>query len=218
MNWWANVVGTLSLVLAVAAFIAAIRTFGKSKSWLDVELPVREPFLLKKAFGPAELFLVERMKSTSPDGPKMIEQFSTVVIPALRKGLPASIERSPLMRNVWPLFTHMLVDTWSLAVAIRNNGATDVTVLAVEIGNGMRRVETEDREVLGRMTDLLPTPVKLAPDFEVWFPIEKVNAALAGLGITQGEARVRVRTTLKARFTKSLAGLEFSEKPTEVVV
>lgn len=216
MDWWSNIVGTLSLLLAVAAFIWAIRTFGKSKPWLDVELSVREPVSLTKAFGSAGPFLVDLIKSLSPGGPEMVEQFSTEVIPALRKGAPALIEGSPLLSKVWPSFAHMLVDTWSLAVAIRNQGAADVAVLAVEIGNGKRWIEIEDREVLGRMTDLLPAPLKSASDLEVWFPIAKVNTALSELGVAQTEALVRVRTTPKAVFTKSLAGLDFSVIPKEV--
>ncbi|MEJ1229869.1 MAG: hypothetical protein WDM88_03230 [Galbitalea sp.] len=215
MDWWANIVGTLSLLLAISAFIWAIRTFGKSKPWLDLELSVREPVSPMKAFGSAGPFLVDLIKSLSPNGPEMIEQLSTEVIPALRKGAPAVIEGSPLLSKVWPSFAHMLVDTWSLAVAIRNQGANEVAVLAVEIGNGKRWIEIEDREVLGRMTDLLPAPLKSASDLAVWFPIEKVNAALDELGIAQVEAQVRVRTTPKATFAKSLAGLGFSAKSTE---
>jgi len=211
MDWWSNIVATLSLLLAISAFIWAIRTFGKSKTWLEVEVSIREPVSMKRAFGAAGPFVIDVINSLSPDAPQMVEQFTTQVIPALRKTVPTLIEDSPLLSKLWPSFAHMLVETSSLAVEIRNQGSADVSVLAVEIGRGKHWIAIEDREVLGRMTDLLPAPLKSASDLGVWFPIEKVNAAIAHLGLAQADVQIRVRTTPKAVFTKTLAGLDLSK-------
>lgn len=212
MEWWANIVATLSLLLAVSAFIWAIKTFGRAKPRLEIELSVIEPTSLTDALGAAGPVVMELIRAAAPDAPEAIEKFRTDAIPYLRKALPEWVAGSPLLSRVLPSLATMLADSRSLEVTIRNQGVNDISVVAIEVGSGKRWGEVEGRAIFGRMTDVLPVSVRAGADLDIWFPIEKVEACLSALGLHRRASLVRVRTIPKASFTAQLGTVNFAAK------
>ena len=212
MDWWSNIVATLSLLLAVSAFIWAIKTFGRAKPRLEVELSVIEPTSLTDALGAAGPVVMEFLRAVAPDAPDAIEKFRSEAVPYLRKALPEWVAGSPLLSKVLPSLATMLAESRSLEITIRNQGVNDISVVSIEVGSGTKWGEVEGRAIFGRMTDVLPVSVRAGADLDVWFPIEKIQACLSALGLDQRTSLVRVRTTPKSTFTAQLSSVSFASK------
>lgn len=213
MDWWANIVATLSFLLASSAFIWAVKTFGKAKPRLEVELSVSQPSTIGEALGVVGPTMLEIFRATaSEDAQQAFDKLGTDVIPYLRKAVPEWVEGSPLLSKVLPSLATMFSSSPLLDVAIRNQGVTDVSVVAVEIGSGMAWGNVEGRAIFGRATDAFPVVVRAGSDIEVSFPIEKVEVALAGLKLEWRNALIRVRTTTKRVFIAQLGGVDLPAK------
>lgn len=209
MDWWANIVATLSLLLAIGAFIWAILTFGKSKPRLTVELEVFEPKPISYALGSLGPVLKGVLQAQKPEAVESIRKFQTENLPALREALPALVETSPLLKKFWPSIATWFSDSAVLAITVRNDGVADTSIRAVEVGGGSQWYEVEERTIYGRfkLTDAWPASVGAGDDLEVWFPTDKVEEALGKMKLSWNDAQVRVRTTSRRAFFAKLASV-----------
>ena len=213
MDWWANIVATLSLILAVAAFWWAIVTFGKTKTHLAVELEVIPPISFERMFGALGPIIKRIIESKSPDVVTAFTKFREESFPTLRDELPKLVADSPVLQAFWPSVVTWFSRSPLLVVTIRNEGVSDSSVSIVEIGSGSNWAEPEGRAIYFKFTDTLPVTVVAGGDIEIWFPIDKIKTKLDSLKLEWEDAQIRISTSNKSKF---FAKLSNTTKPGEL--
>lgn len=207
MDLWANIVATLSLLIAIAAFWWAIKTFGKTKTHLVVELEIIPPISFERVFGALGPIVKRIIESKSPDVIKAFEKFREESYPALRDELPKLIADSPILQTFWPSIATWFSKSSLLVITIRNEGISDSSVSVVEIGCGSSWVEPEGRAIYFKFTDAMPVSVVAGGDVEIWFPIDKIKIALESLKLEWKDAQIRVSTSNKSKFFAKLSNV-----------
>ncbi len=207
MDWWANIVATLSLILAIAAFWWAINTFGKTKTHLAIELKVIPPISFKHILGALGPVIKQIIEIKSPDAVKAFYKFREESFPTLRDELPKLVADSPVLQDFWPSIVTWFSKSSLLVVAIRNEGISDSSISIIEIGNGSSWSELEGGAVYFKFTDALPAAVVAGGDVEIWFPIDKIKIALDSLNIEWKDAQIRVSTSNKSKFFAKLSNI-----------
>lgn len=204
MDWWANIVATLSLLLAITAFCWAIKTFGKTKTHLAVEAEIIPSISLGRILGALGPVLKGIIESKSPDAIPAFEKFRKENLPVIRELLPTLVAESPILQRIWPSVATWFSKSPILSVTIRNDGISDASILVVEVGNDTKWTEPEGRAVYPKLTDSMPVTVAAGGDIDIWFPIDKVQLALDGLNMKWVDAKVRVIATNKSKFFAKL--------------
>lgn len=207
MDWWANIIATLSFILAIIAFWWAIRTFGKTKTHLAIELEVIPPISFERIFGALGPLIKQIIEIKSPDAIKAFYKFGEESFPTLRDELPKLVADSPILQAFWPSVVTWFSKSPLLVVTIRNEGVSDSSVSIVEIGEGSNWVEPEGRAIYFKFTDALPVNVLAGGDVEIWFPVDKIKTALDSLKLDWEDAQIRVSTSNKSKFFTKLSNV-----------
>lgn len=195
MDWWANIIQTLSLLLALAAFAWAYISFGRSRARVELEVTVFRPRPLDESLG--QLIPVAKMVlgSSAPGLYESLRAKWPTIHPLLVHWVPQVVAGSPFLMRVWPSAALMFNESPHLSVTIHNSGVSAFSVRRIELGTGRTWREVAPHMVLQRLTDTLPATVGAGKSLEVWFAGDVLLRELAGARVDLRRIRVRVSTS-----------------------